>query len=135
MIQNYEIKYKNNEEILYIYLDFNTEFAKLKNKKNKLKKEIKKYIKKNNINFKGTTVAIIVGGIMLGTIMIKNPKYNDVSLNKNYTISLINKDHNNIQDNKTEKEPNEKETLKTEEQEKIKLKEHKKTMNQKQIQH
>lgn len=48
MIQNYEIKYKNNEEILYLYLDFNTEFSKIKTKKDKLKlkKEIKKYIKK-----------------------------------------------------------------------------------------
>ena len=95
MISNYEIKNNNNEEILYIYLDFNTEFAKIKNKKKrlKLKKEIKDYIKKNNINFKGTTVAIIVGGIMIGTIMLNKPKYNNTySLNDNYTISLINKD-------------------------------------------
>lgn len=99
MIQNYEIKYVNNKEILYIYLNFNNEFAKLKSKKNKLKlkKEIKKYIKKNKINFKGTTIAIIVGGIMIGTIMINKPKYNYKTLS-NHTISLLTK--NNIDNEK-----------------------------------
>ena len=94
VINNYEIKYINNEQILYIYLDFNSEFAKLnsKKKKTKLKKEIKNYINNNKINFKGTTVAIIVGGIMIGTVLLNNTKYNNSTniLDNNYTISLVN---------------------------------------------
>lgn len=91
MITNYEIGYKDNKEILFIYLDYNTEFAKLNNKKTqtKLKHEIKKYIKKNKINFKGTTVAIMVGGLMVGTIMLNKPKEKNINNNIDNGIVAI----------------------------------------------
>ena len=41
MIYDYEIKYKNHEEILYIYLDISQEFAKLNAKTKKKKLNIK----------------------------------------------------------------------------------------------
>ena len=91
MISNYEIGYKNKEEILFIYLDYNTEFAKLNNKKNKikLKHEIKKYIKKNKIDFKGTTVAIMIGGLMVGTIMLNKPKEKNIDNNHQTNVVAI----------------------------------------------
>jgi len=89
VITNYEIGYKNNEEILFIYLDYNTEFGKLNNKRtnSKLKHEIKKYIKKNKINFKGTTVAIMIGGLMVGTIMLNKPK--EKNINNNIQTNVV----------------------------------------------
>lgn len=86
MIKDYEIKLVNNEEILYIYLDFNSEFASLNSKKSnkKLKKEVENYIEKNNIDFKGMTVAIIVGGVMMGTLLLNDTIFSEKS---NSTLS------------------------------------------------
>lgn len=97
MIINYEIGYKDNKEILFIYLNYNTEFAKLNNKRNKskLKHEIKKYIKKNKIDFKGTTVAIMIGGLMVGTIMLNKPKEKNINNNVDNNIVAI-LDENNF---------------------------------------
>jgi len=91
VISSYEIGYKNKKEILFIYLDYNTEFAKIKNKRNKskLKHEIKKYIKKNKIDFKGTTVAIMVGGLMIGTIMLNKPKEKNIVNNIQTNVVAI----------------------------------------------
>lgn len=93
LIKEYNIKLVNNEEILYIYLDFNSEFANLNSKKNtkKLKTEIKKYIRDNNIDFKGITVAIVVGGIVMGTVLLKNldNSKNHVYNGTNSIVSII----------------------------------------------
>lgn len=95
LIKDYSIKVINNEEILYIYLDYNSEFASLDNsKKNKtIKDEIKKYLKDNNIDFKGVTVAIVVGGIMMGTILLNraedSKRYKLVSNGVGNIVSII----------------------------------------------
>jgi len=94
MIRDYEIKYFNNQEILFVYIDFNSEFAKINKKghKKKLKKYLVDFIKRNNINFKGTTVAIMVSGMMVGTIILNKPisnKYEN-NINNNYIVSLVN---------------------------------------------
>lgn len=96
VIKNYEIKYKNNTQILYIYLDYNSEFSKLSGKKNnkKLKSEVKKYIKKNKIDFKGTTVAIMVGGLMVGSIMLNKPRIKNINYSNNNNIVAILDDFN-----------------------------------------
>lgn len=75
MIYNYEIRKIKNEEILYLYFDFDHEFAKLKatGKRKKIKKEIREYIKKNKIPFTGKKVALIVGGLLVGTLVLKEP--------------------------------------------------------------
>jgi len=103
MINNYKVKKVNNEEILYIYINLDNEFAKenLKDKKQKLDKIIKEYLKQNKINFKGTKVAIIAGGMLIGTIALKAPntKKTTVANIDNYVVSLIDE---NILDNEIE---------------------------------
>lgn len=74
MINNYEIKKVNNEEVLFLYFDFDTEFAKGGLKYKNIQSYIKKFIKDNKIAFAGSTAIIVVGGSILGNII----------LNKNY---------------------------------------------------
>lgn len=94
MIYDYEIKQRNNEEILYLYLDINQEFAKLnaRKKKKKLDEIVKEYIRKNKIMFKGTTIAILVGGLVVGTLTLKEPSRevkNTTSVFPTYAISTL----------------------------------------------
>lgn len=94
MIYDYDIKQRNNEEILYLYLDINQEFAKLnaRKKKKKLDKTIKEYIRKNKIMFKGTTIVILVGGLVVGTLTLKEPSRevkNTTSVFPTYAISTL----------------------------------------------
>ena len=67
MINNYEIKTIENEEVLYLFLDFSVEFAKLKKKdvkKKTLAKEIDEFLKRKNIIFTGTKIVLMVGSLM-----------------------------------------------------------------------
>ena len=102
MIKDYEIKLIDNTEVLYLYIDFNSEFAKInsKRKKKKLKKYVSDYIKRHNIDFKGTTVALMAGGVMIGTIILNNPINNKsntfYSSNDNYIVSLVKNTENII---------------------------------------
>lgn len=75
MITNYELTGENENQVLYLYFDFNDEFSKfkIKEKAKQLEEEIKEYIKKNKIAFKGTTIAIIVSGVVVGTLNFKTP--------------------------------------------------------------
>ena len=75
MINNYEIKIENNEAILYLHFDFNNEIGlfNLKDKKDDIQNVIKKYIKENKINFKGIKIAIVVGGVLMGTLILNKP--------------------------------------------------------------
>lgn len=90
MIYNYEIKQKNNEEVLYLYLDLTDEFAKLnwKEKSQKLEDMIRHFIKENKIDFAGKTVAIIASGIVVGTLMLNNPTTSNSISSDNYTIIM-----------------------------------------------
>jgi len=85
VIYNYEIRQYDNEEFLYIYLDFNNEFANFDfNKKRKnMEIIIKKFLKKNNISFNGIKVIIMVGGIVMGTLVLGR---NDFSNTKNNNL-------------------------------------------------
>ena len=114
LINGYDIKKVNNEEVLYLYMDFDSEFAKLDKKNNKdIKKDIKDYINRNNINFKGSVVALVVGGVMVGTITFNKPKvnYNNI-VDSNKIVAIINE--NNI-DSNIENVEEEITTLETEE--------------------
>lgn len=71
LITGYKIKKVDDEEILYIYLDFNYELGSFKNIKSNLKKNIKDFIIKNKIAFKGTMVALVVGGMVTGSMNLK----------------------------------------------------------------
>ncbi len=77
LIDTYKIEKVNGEDQLFIYLNFDYEFAsfdldKKKKKKKNLTKMVKEYIKKNNIMYKGTIVSLICGGIFLGTINLNS---------------------------------------------------------------
>ena len=74
-------------------MNFDTEFSlsELRDNIDSFKVRISKFIKKNKINFKGTTVAIVVGGLMIGTISLNNIKYDDKSVVPNYIVSINNK--------------------------------------------
>lgn len=76
LITGYKIKNINNEEVLYIYLDFNYELGSFKNIKSSLKKTIKEFIEKNRIAFKGTMVALVVGGMVTGSMSLKENSKN-----------------------------------------------------------
>lgn len=111
MINGYNIRKINGEEVLCLYLDLSSEFANLDSEKNKsLKKDIKKYIKKNKINFKGVKVALVIGGFLVGTIMLNNIKQPDNNFNNNNSIvAIMNEEHDNIIDNNTLQEDETKE--------------------------
>ena len=110
MINGYNIRKINGEEVLCLYLDLSSEFANLDSKKNKnLKKEIKKYIKKNKINFKGVKVALVIGGFLVGTVMLNNIKQTDNNFNKNSIVAIMNEEHNDITSNNTLQEDETKE--------------------------
>lgn len=110
MINGYNIRKINGEEVLCLYLDLSSEFANLDSKKNKnLKSEIKKYIKKNKINFKGVKVALVIGGFLVGTVMLNNIKQPDNSFNNNSIVAIMNEEHDNITSNNTLQEDETKE--------------------------
>ena len=71
LITGYKIKKVGNEDVLYIYLDFNYEFGNFKDTKDNLKKRIKEFIEKNKIAFKGSLVALVVGGMVTGSMNLK----------------------------------------------------------------
>ena len=86
MIQSHTIKYENNEEILYLYLDFSNEFAKELGDKNKsIFSNIKKYLKTLKDDFKGTKVVIVASGIVLATLTLNTGlmRQNAVARNDN----------------------------------------------------
>lgn len=111
MINGYNIRKINGEEVLCLYLDLSSEFANLDSEKNKsLKKDIKKYIKKNKINFKGVKVALVIGGFLVGTIMLNNIKQPDNNFNNNNSIvAIMNEEHDDITSNNTLQEDENKE--------------------------
>lgn len=93
MIQDYEIRKEQKEEVLYLYFNWNNEFAKLKKdtKEKTLHKIIQDFIKNNKIKFQGTKVAIVVGGLLMTTITLNNPlpkKENTMDHLSQYAISL-----------------------------------------------
>lgn len=87
MINNFEIKKINDEEVLYIYIDDNYEFARINKgtKRKKFLEIISDFIKNNNIKFAGSTIAIVAGGLIIGNLFLN--KSNDISL-KNCIVSL-----------------------------------------------
>lgn len=113
MINGYNIRKINGEEVLCLYLDLSSEFANLDSKKNKsLKKDIKKYIKKNKITFKGVKVALIIGGFLVGTVMLNNVNQSDNNFNnKNNIVAIMNEEHKNIIDSNTLQEDEDKEEV------------------------
>lgn len=92
MISGYKIINQNNdEEVLFLYLDFSFEFG---GKKQSFFKTIKRFLK--TINFKGTKILLVSSGIIIGTLYINPYKINklDTPTNYNYVSKIIIHDFN-----------------------------------------
>ncbi len=78
LITDYEIRGRKGEETLYLYLEFDTEFGKLKSgeKRKKLDEIIGDFLKEKNIKFDGKKIAVISGGLLVATLMLKAPNMN-----------------------------------------------------------
>lgn len=103
MFKDHEIKNYQNEEVLIIYLDMNTEFAKLNSKsKTTINKEVNDYIKYKKINFKGKKIILMAGSLLIGTFLYTAPllKNNDPVTDYNYTTNIVSmKENIEINDN------------------------------------
>ena len=99
MIEKCVVETISNEEVMFIYLNFDYEFGSSFNSKN-LKKEIENGIRKNN--FKGKKILFVVSGIIVGTLLINKPVYNNSDF-KYVDTTIINKiieiDKNDINNN------------------------------------
>lgn len=92
MIQGHSIKNDGNEQILYLYLDYQYEFSEFGTNDNKkgFLEQIKNYLKFNKINFNGRKVVLVVAGITFGILLLNNVDYkNYSSVNNDY--SYVNK--------------------------------------------
>lgn len=99
MIEKCVVETISDEEVMFIYLNFDYEFGSSFNSKN-LKKEIENGIRKNN--FKGKKILFVVSGIIVGTLLINKPVYNNYDF-KYVDTTIINKiieiDKNDINNN------------------------------------
>ena len=104
VIDNYEIKKIDDEEVLCLYIDINNEFAKINFKKNinNIENSIREYIKKNRIAFTGTTVALIAGTTLIGNINLKNNNVYHNDINNKVAIVENYSEENQIEDNPIE---------------------------------
>lgn len=94
MIYDYEIRKEHGEETLYLYLDLDHEFAKLKRteKKRRLSEMIGDFLKEKDIKFDGKKIAIISGGLLVATLMTKAPnisKYDTTNYNYQNTVVML----------------------------------------------
>lgn len=92
MISGYKIINQNNDEdVLFLYLDFSFEFG---GKKQSFFKTIKRFLK--TINFKGTKILLVSSGIIIGTLYINPYKINKLNTptNYNYVSKIIIHDFN-----------------------------------------
>lgn len=95
MFESYEIKRINDEEVLYLYVDLNSEFASINIKEqiNSLENAVKNFIKNNKIKFLGTTISIVTGSTILANVHLSKPIYISRELNNSIPISeIINSD-------------------------------------------
>ena len=100
--------YKINGKLLYLYVDDKCEIGTFfnKNKESNIIPKVRKYIKEHKINFNGTKVVLLLGGLMIGTVYLNyNLKGNDYNLydGNKYSYSTIQEDY---ADERIEKEIN-----------------------------
>ena len=92
MFNNYEIKTIKNEEVLYLYINNNVEFANLKNKDKKttITSSINDFLHKNKISFNGKKVLLIASGLLVGACLLTSSEIKSKSnLDYNYTTNII----------------------------------------------
>lgn len=78
MIYRYDIRKYNGRDVLYLYLTMNEEFSSELGEKNSdtLENKCKKYIKSKNIPYQGDDVFLVVNGIVVKSLNIKNKDIN-----------------------------------------------------------
>lgn len=92
MIERYQIKQLDNEEVLYLYLNYSYEFGNFfkGDSFSDIKERVKNYIANMRINFNGTKILLIVGGIGLLTIFLTPNDITEIEgLNAKYMSSSI----------------------------------------------
>ena len=92
MIERYQIKNFDNEEVLCLYLNYSYEFGSFFKGENisNIKERIKQYIANMKIKFKGTKILLILGGIGLTTIFLTPTDVSEIEvLQAQYTSSSI----------------------------------------------
>lgn len=72
MIDKYDIKQVNGEDVLILHLNFNYEFGSynLKKERHTFLEEVKEYLFHKKIDFKGTKIVLVLGGVALATLML-----------------------------------------------------------------
>ncbi|MBP3766631.1 MAG: stage II sporulation protein D [Bacilli bacterium] len=102
MIDRYQIKKVNGEDVLFIYLDFNYEFGSfdLSRHKENIKNIIERFIKDAKIAFMGTTVMLIIGTLTL-------PLKIDNSVNLMNQTNILNKVNISVEEKLENNIPNE----------------------------
>lgn len=68
----YQVKYENQTEVLYLYLDYETEFGldDLRARIHDSSDKVADFIKEKGIQFKGNLVKVFVGSMLIGTIVL-----------------------------------------------------------------
>jgi len=92
MITGYEVKNINDENILFLYLNYDSEFGmdfRLNHKNGNMRKEIKKFIKEKNIKFNGDKIALSFGGIVLALLLLVESPTTVDDFNINYVSDHI----------------------------------------------
>lgn len=145
MFANHLIVENNNEKVLYLYLDYNYEFAIINQqppdqKRKTIYEKVTDYIKNKKIDFDGTKIFLVVNGIIMSSLFLSDlpyqnlkseitPKYQYVEYIKDFSNpnielkNIIKKNKIEISNEKEEsitKTPNETETLDIEKIEKPK---------------
>lgn len=80
MITRYEIKKQGNEEVLYLYMNYDYEFAQelgSPNKKMTILSEVKNYIDKMKIKFKGKYIVLVIAGLAAITLAYSTDKWSE----------------------------------------------------------
>lgn len=97
MITNYQIKKINDEEVLYLYINYNYEFASEFNNKennNNLKKQITNYVNNLKDTFNGKKIVLIISGVLMCTLLlVKKEEINSniASYNDNTIFNIVEK--------------------------------------------
>lgn len=87
MFYRYEIRNNGKEDILYLYLTMDYEFAKEldSNDDNKIEKNAENFIKNNNIDFNGNKIYLVVNGIIVKSLELNKQDEKIIVKNNNYS--------------------------------------------------
>ena len=94
MIKDYKLKCEDNEDILYVYLDFNYEFS-LENFKS-FGKNLRQYLNSIIFFYKANKIKIVINGIIIATLFVVPTTIKD---NPNIENNIIYVESNTIKNN------------------------------------